>query len=100
MITLESSWPEIIGDKEPAKRMENWRAWLALSDDDAREYWNDDSACAGCVHLKKNPFAWCSLVGLPATVNPLLTIKHGTIGMACAGAAYEPQGAMQEVMDL
>jgi hypothetical protein len=32
---------------------------------------------------------WCLRAELPCTVNPLLTVKHGMMGMACMGMGYD-----------
>jgi hypothetical protein len=42
--------------------------------------------CHGCKHRNG---AWCGIRGLPCTVNPILTFRHGLIGMACMGAGRD-----------
>lgn len=90
-VTLKISWTDLLGtkatDMPDALRRQRWEQWLALSSDYGREYWTDTEGCEGCKHLDGN---WCKLQELPATVNPLLTIHGGMIGMACMGAGYEP----------
>lgn len=88
-VRLGSSFEEILGKNggiyQEAERKERWEAWKVLcrrKDPGAVEYWEDDSACQGCIHLESG---WCGLQGLPATVNPVLSFRMGTIGMACMG---------------
>lgn len=82
MINLDDSWKNICQSKE------NWLAWCFLAENNDKEmfeYWTDITVCKGCDQLDKEN-AWCNLQDLPCTVNPILTIKTGMIGMACMGA--------------
>ena len=58
-----------------------------LADKAVAEYWQDAEACDGCIHISGD---WCRLQELPCTVNPILTMRHGMIGMACMGAGKKP----------
>jgi hypothetical protein len=89
-VRLESSFDEILGRSakelsEPSRRA-RWQQWLDLASAEAVEWWTDSTGCEGCTFLDGN---WCKLMGLPCTVNPLLSFRHGMAGMACAGAGYE-----------
>lgn len=89
-VTLEMSWPELFSPENPEQqRRDRWAQWLRLSRQEGRDgarYWADATGCEGCKHLRGR---WCSLQGLPCTVNPYLTFKHSMIGMACMGAGFE-----------
>lgn len=94
-VKAKTSWVELFGgngaDIPPDIRRERWEQWKRLADAEVVEWWSDVEGCVDrgdCVHLDGD---WCSLCGLPASVNPILTMRHGMIGMACAGAAYEPK---------
>lgn len=93
--TLNSSFEDILGKKSSVfneqQRRDRWAAWLRVARrtaPDGKEtarYWLSHE-CHGCIHRKGG---WCDLQGLPCTVNPYLTFKHGMIGMACMGAGRE-----------
>lgn len=92
-VKLKTSWYELLGDTGntfPAKeRRQRWETWKGLArengDDDVVEYWSDASGCQGCIHADGD---WCTAVQLPCAINPLLTMRHGMIGMACAGTGH------------
>jgi phospholipid N-methyltransferase len=92
---LQLSWSDLFGenpdDFTPAERRKRWDDWkrkaIEAGDNDVVEYWSNKEACTGCRHLE--PDGWCSSFGLPCTVNPILTIKEGIIGMACMGTGRE-----------
>lgn len=94
---LNASFPQILGQNDSAftegVRRQRWAAWLRVarrSGSRGREmarYWQSHE-CNGCKHRKG---AWCSLAGLPCTVNPFLTFGTGMIGFACMGTGYEEQ---------
>ena len=94
-VTLKMSFTDLLGHPKwmtERERRARWARWLRLArakpkSRDAASYWQDKSACLDCRH--RRGAAWCSSMELPCTVNPYLTMKHGMIGMACAGAGYE-----------
>jgi hypothetical protein len=96
-VTLKSSFEEILG-KDHSQftediRKERWKQWqeIALKKKDGKdvvESWLDTSACRDCLHLDKKE-SWCRLMGLPCTVNPILSFRMGMAGMACMGTGYE-----------
>lgn len=89
-VKLESRWKEILGENAEAMpedvRRRRWDDWLNLAGKGQREIWTDTNGCEDCIHLDGY---WCKLQGLPCTVNPILTMRHGMIGMACMGAGKE-----------
>lgn len=89
-VTRKSRWHELFVTVDDhmteTTRRARWDAWLNLTNGANAEYWTDTSGCEGCIHLAGY---WCTLVGLPCTVNPVLTFRHGMIGMACCGASKE-----------
>lgn len=81
-ILLNDSWENICKSKD------NWIAWLFLAENNDKEmydFWTNTSVCENCDQLDIK-YSWCKLQELPCTVNPILTIKGGMIGMACMGA--------------
>lgn len=84
-----SSFQDILGENinvfSEDQRKERWQQWndFAKKNTDMIKYWNDASACNGCVYLDGN---WCKSHSLPCTVNPVLSFKHAIKGMACMGA--------------
>lgn len=89
-VSLEISFEDLLGincrEITEKDRRNRWAAWLILARADKQDgarYWCDKSECIGCKSLHGS---WCKLQGLPCTVNPILTFKHGMIGMACMGA--------------
>ncbi len=88
-LCLHSSFEQILGRNNQEytleERKERWNKVMNL-DEDMKEVWSDTETCNSCKHLKDN---WCSLVGLPCTVNPTLTFRHGIWGMACQGVGFE-----------
>lgn len=98
-VSLELSWYELLGKGSAAipeaERRQRWEQWLSLAPEEGREYWTDTEGCEGCVHLDGS---WCNLQGLPATVNPYLTMKHGGgVGMACMGMGWaDSAGRVQD----
>ena len=93
-VKQKTTWHELFGRKQfdmPDRlRRERWEQWKALTnavgDKDIVEQWADTSDCNGCMHLDKD---WCKYAHLPCTVNPILTMVMGMIGMACQGVGYE-----------
>jgi hypothetical protein len=84
-VTLESSWGDLLGKSETEmtakERRDRWDEWCNLAGEHAG-LWLDTSGCEDCTMLDG---AWCLHVGLPCTVSPFLTLKHGMMGMACMG---------------
>lgn len=93
-VTLDIRFPELFGENKseipPEVRRQRWEEWkhLALENGskESIEQWTNAEECQGCRHLDRD---WCKRQDLPATVNPYLTFRHGTVGMACYGAGYE-----------
>jgi hypothetical protein len=96
-VRLESRFKELFGsvrsEMTEEQRRSRWEEWKQLCErqPDGKEvvdYWtNSEETCSGCKHQDRD---WCKQVGLPCTVNPILTFKEGIIGMACMGVGYEP----------
>jgi hypothetical protein len=89
--TTNLAWKDLFRpEMSPEKRRQRWDRWRAEAtkrgDANIVERWETAEACDGCKHLDG---CWCDLQGLPCTVNPILTFRHGMIGMACMGAGYE-----------
>lgn len=94
-ITLKSSFAEILGRKDDvfpeSVRRSRWARWLRLArrrkqSKVTADVWIKSHECAGCIHRRG---AWCTLMGLPCTVNPILSFSNGIPGMACMGAGRE-----------
>jgi hypothetical protein len=86
-VTLTSSWDDLLGFPiPPATRRQRWQAWLQLAPNDMVKSWTDTRACNDCRHLDGH---WCQYAHLPCTTNPILTFRHGVIGMACMGLGKE-----------
>jgi hypothetical protein len=95
--SLNASFENILGKTaamfSEKDRRHRWAAWLRTarqSGERGRQmarFWVSHE-CHGCKHRNG---AWCDLQGLPCTVNPILTFKHGMIGMACMGAGSEEE---------
>jgi hypothetical protein len=103
LVTLKSSFEEILG-KDANQftedvRKERWQQWqqIALKKRDGKDVvdsWTDCSACEGCIHLIKKE-AWCNLMGLPCTVNPILSFRMGMVGLACMGTGREEKTQLE-----
>lgn len=93
-VKLRTSWYDLLGTDchtyAPAERRARWEKWKKMAhdagDSEMVEYWSDADGCQGCIHADGD---WCSAMELPCSINPLLTMKHGMIGMACGGAGHE-----------
>lgn len=92
-VTLDMSFEDLLGSKasempEPQRiaRWEEWKSIAGRRDKHCLEVWTDTSECQGCKHLRGD---WCSLMGLPATVNPILSFREAMPGFACMGFGYE-----------
>jgi hypothetical protein len=92
-VKLKSSFEEILGVDNTQfteeQRRQRWNEWKALAvqkgNKDLVESWSETEACQGCIHLNENE-SWCESMGLPCTVNPVLSFRMAMPGMACAGA--------------
>lgn len=83
--------PELNVSWESLLILENWRNWLSVAkkkDKLLYEVWSDLEGCFECKHLNKKD-VWCKLQSIPATINPILTLRLGMVGMACMGAGKE-----------
>lgn len=95
IVTLETSWADLFGSKaeniDAATRRTRWATWLRLARKagarDAATYWATGyEDCHSCEHRRGG---WCDLQQLPCTVNPILTVRHSVLGMACMGLGYQ-----------
>jgi hypothetical protein len=102
-VTLKSSFEEILGENNTRftedQRKERWKQWqqIALKKKDGKDLvssWLDQTACHGCIHLNKEQ-SWCNAMGLPCTVNPILSFRMGMVGMACMGTGYEASSQLE-----
>lgn len=101
-ITLKSSFEEILGIDATVYtediRKERWDQWKAAAIKARKKHvvesWMDVTACHGCIHLDKQN-AWCNLMGLPCTVNPILSFRMGMTGMACMGLHHEENNQLE-----
>jgi hypothetical protein len=77
-------------EAEPVVCRQRWEEWkhlaLAAGEEDQVKFWTDTDACQGCKYIDED---WCLRSELPCTVNPLLTVKYGVMGMACMGTGYD-----------
>lgn len=97
-------WPDLFQkDMSPKVRRERWEKWKEIAsghDEQGREmvaYWsteNVDETCSGCIHRDGD---WCKYQELPCNVNPILTLQHGQIGMACMGLGYQAKPEQLEM---
>lgn len=98
-VTLKTTWSELLGtdgtgirSMREGPRRQRWADWLRLMrqvDKAQASFWQSSSErCWGCAHRRGS---WCRSVTLPCTVNPILTIRHNTPGMACMGMSFKPK---------
>ena len=89
-VSINLSWPDLFRkDFPPHERRKRWEDWkdCAMRQEDRQrgrdtiEFWTGHE-CGPCDQVDGD---WCNLQGLPCTVNPILTFKHGYIGFACMG---------------
>lgn len=83
--------PELNVTWEYLMVLPNWLNWLGIArekDSLIYEAWSDLSCCFGCKHLNEKNI-WCKLQNIPATINPILTLRTGMVGMACMGMGRE-----------
>lgn len=95
-VDLQIRWEDLFQNvMSPELRKQRWDDWKALAMADGEQgkqmvdYWakdHIDETCEGCIHRNND---WCEFAHLPCNVNPILTIQHGMIGMACQGVGYE-----------
>lgn len=96
-------WPDLFQkEMSPKTRRERWEKWKEVArntDEQGREmadYWsNSEETCTGCIHRDND---WCKYNELPCNVNPILTLQHGQIGMACMGLGYQAKPIQQELI--
>lgn len=103
-VTLNSNWADLFGKNSdeltPEQRKSNWEEWKRLAneagDSDIVYKWTDcKETCSGCVYQNVD---WCNYMGLPCSVNPVLTLKNGMKGMACMGTGYKKAEVVQTQM--
>jgi hypothetical protein len=93
-VKRECTWYELLGtkqndmpDKLRRERREEWKNLAITNGDiDIVEIWTDISGCINCTNRDND---WCKYAQLPCTINPILTMKYGMIGMACCGVGHE-----------
>jgi hypothetical protein len=89
-VSLKISFEDLLGKKQSVlteeQRKVRWAKWVSLAGEEAASWWMDCEGCEACIHLDGH---WCKLQGLPATVNPYLSFRHGMPGMACMGAGKQ-----------
>lgn len=99
-VVNRTSWYDLFGvnrsamtDKHRRTRWEKWKRIARVEgNEDVVDRWSDHGECGDCIHKDGD---WCVLSGLPVTINPILTMDHGMIGMACMGAGYTPKGQQE-----
>jgi hypothetical protein len=97
-VKLQSAFVDILGTGEsfmPEQiRRQRWAQWLKQArragESELAKDWTSPEACIDedrgkCVHLRGK---WCALSSLPASVNPILSFRHGLVGMACMGIGF------------
>ncbi|MDF2189308.1 hypothetical protein [Paraflavitalea sp. CAU 1676] len=94
-VTKQIRWFQLFGrdgsEIPVEERRKRWEVWKDLlikdGEQEGVDWWAKDNlgACVGCKHKDRD---WCTLVGLPCNVNPILTFSHNHVGMACQGAGY------------
>lgn len=107
-IRYYSSFEQILGKTQQTytkeERKERWNKCISEFEKNNKsefiEVWNGpggDGTCCECIHF--NPVdGWCVLLGLPSTVNPILSFQHALPGLACMGVGKETKG--QTELDL
>ena len=102
-VSLEDSWMQILGnsrlDMSDLTRRKRWEEWKKIATENGAEdfvdFWCDNTACTGCIHLDKD---WCKSLQLPCAVSPYLTYRHNIIGMACMGLGKKQKHPKQLVL--
>lgn len=98
-----SSFEQILGRKKSDYTEEERKArWNKAMDipggKRVQEYYSNLFECVDCNHNKNG---WCGYASLPCGVNPILTFKYGSLGMACQGVGHELiEGSQLETSDL
>jgi len=85
---------EYSNDERKQRWLKNLNELKENDNSDVVEHWTQaggDGECCSCVHFNSDG-GWCKLMGLPSTVNPVLSFNHGIIGLACGGAGIEAEG--------
>lgn len=104
-VSQHITWIDLLGESResmPDKdRRARWEEWKELArkagDSELVDYWSKDhidESCAGCIHRDAD---WCKLAELPCSINPILTIHDGIIGMACMGMGKQSQPVQQSL---
>lgn len=93
-VELMSSWAELFNTTtmDSKMRRERWQEWrrIAIQEQDGEEIvriWSTPSEV--CHNCDNRDYDWCNHVGLPCTVNPVLTFQENLIGLACMGVGFE-----------
>lgn len=86
-----SSFEQIFGRKiseyTEEERKGRWEKAMSFpGGKKAKEHYSNLYECIDCKHFQNG---WCALASLPCGVNPILTFKHGIVGMACQGVGHE-----------
>lgn len=103
-VGLDTSFNDLFRDTRgkalsSGKCRARWATWLRACravDGYCARYWQSAEGCCEptrCDHLKGK--AWCSLQGLPCSVNPVLTFGGAGIGMACMGGGHTAEQVME-----
>lgn len=96
----DSNFYDVFGDYPNAyseeERVQRWEAFKATLSISMQRFYEDCTACSGCVHLDQDR-RWCKHVGFPCNVNPTFGFK--VLQMACGGIAYETQELMLNLFD-
>lgn len=86
-----SSFEQILGrqksDYTEVERKVRWdKAMDIPGGKRVKEYYSNLCECVDCKHFKNG---WCGYASLPCGVNPILTYRDGSLGMACLGVGHE-----------
>ncbi|HBL73854.1 MAG: hypothetical protein A2W90_14515 [Bacteroidetes bacterium GWF2_42_66] len=96
-IEKNSSFEQILGrrksDYTEDERKARWQKAMALPGGQrVNEYYSNIYECSDCTHFQNG---WCGYASLPCGVNPILTYKDGSLGMACQGIGHQSVVAKQ-----
>ena len=101
-IMLETTFEELFADSNESVRRRNWVTWKRIAKGygcaEDVDRWEKPEPCESCAHTVEDWIGaegavrdWCSLIGLPCSVNPVLSFRHGIPGLACCGTRLEPR---------
>jgi len=97
-VTLKISFADLFLKSNPEDanraRWEEWKKLCKEKDPIILSFWYADVHCFSCAHCDGD---WCTLAGLPCSVNPYLSFNYGMPGLACIGGGFEPK---QEELNL